>query len=465
MNRQTLHKLMTEKFNADELKSICFELDVDFENVCSNDVPKYSQVQNIIQYFERRDRLGHLLANIIKERPYAFTQADKYELEQISKEELYGSLPDEISLERFTDEVGPTLFIGLGDTGQNLLTRLKTLYYQTLGQIPAGLKFLAIDIEDRIHAQSLQRNIIKLDDNVEFLKLDFQSTKNIIEGLHLYPHIQEWLNKNEQPPHFYEDIAQGTLGFRPIGRLRLFFSYKPILDKITTILQQLTHVTIPYSATLKIFVISSACGGTGSAIFLDIAYLIRHAFNRLHRPAINCVINTILTLPSENYVAQDNLAQANTYATFLEIQHAARYGWKCQYANLPDLHNKPYDYIFLVDIPGQEGGIDLIQDDLVKCSYLLSTGWRRIVAQMEHRKACIPILSTDPKLLHVIGLRFTEYSQRLIIQEIDSFNDIKHKLRNISRDLDTSLRNLLSHSFTPAEPLKQKLLQKLVFIH
>jgi hypothetical protein len=62
-----LHQNLVSLFSEDELKQLCFELDVDYEALPGSAKP--DKARELIQYFERRDTVAKLLAACIKARP------------------------------------------------------------------------------------------------------------------------------------------------------------------------------------------------------------------------------------------------------------------------------------------------------------------------------------------------------------------------------------------------------------
>jgi hypothetical protein len=59
--------LLSDRFNEEELKSLCFQLAVDYENLPA--VGKSNRARELIHYMDRRDRLSELLEEIKVLRP------------------------------------------------------------------------------------------------------------------------------------------------------------------------------------------------------------------------------------------------------------------------------------------------------------------------------------------------------------------------------------------------------------
>lgn len=68
-DRVALRKALIDHFRLEELKTLCFGLGVDFENIAGES--KSGKALELVQYFERRGRLEQLAAKIREERPNA----------------------------------------------------------------------------------------------------------------------------------------------------------------------------------------------------------------------------------------------------------------------------------------------------------------------------------------------------------------------------------------------------------
>jgi hypothetical protein len=68
--RVALRHILTEYFSAGELKTLCFDLGVDYEILPGEG--KTNKAMELVAYFERRDHLGELIAACRQRRPNAF---------------------------------------------------------------------------------------------------------------------------------------------------------------------------------------------------------------------------------------------------------------------------------------------------------------------------------------------------------------------------------------------------------
>ena len=73
MDRQTLFNLLNDYFDDDELRDVCFELQVDYEDL--GGTTKRGKARELITHMERRGRLAELAALSQRLRPQARPQA------------------------------------------------------------------------------------------------------------------------------------------------------------------------------------------------------------------------------------------------------------------------------------------------------------------------------------------------------------------------------------------------------
>jgi hypothetical protein len=80
-NRQSIRKILEDKFSLDELQIICFDLSLEYENLKGD--TKQMKVIEIISYCERYDRVSELLEMVQKARPgLSLPIASKTELQE-----------------------------------------------------------------------------------------------------------------------------------------------------------------------------------------------------------------------------------------------------------------------------------------------------------------------------------------------------------------------------------------------
>ncbi|NEQ34921.1 MAG: hypothetical protein F6K40_00790 [Okeania sp. SIO3I5] len=276
------------------------------------------------------------------------------------------------SKERQSRGINRTICIGIGGTGRDILMRIRRLIvdsYGDLEKLPI-VSFVHIDTDK----SASQISGLRTGSTYHGVDLSFKESEKVSatmssrdvdnftqelerpstsERTGPYDHIRRWfppqLNRN------IKAIEEGAKGIRPIGRLAFFHNYRKI-QKAIEIAEQKTRgnegillkAGLRVDAGVNIFIVGSLCGGTGSGMFLDVAYSLRHTYGKQ-----NTKIVGYLVISPELYGNNANM-KANTYAALKELNHYTTPGTKFEACyDIQDLviveeERPPYDYAYLV---------------------------------------------------------------------------------------------------------------------
>ena len=167
------------------------------------------------------------------------------------------------------------------------------------------------------------------------------------------------------PPQLLRNIKaveEGAKGIRPVGRLAFFHNYSKIKTTIDTAEKRtrgheanLLKSGLRVEAGLNIFVVGSLCGGTGSGMFLDVAYSLRRAYGDQGAQIVG-----YLVISPDLYGNTPNMI-ANTYAALKELNYYTTPGTQFEACyDMQDLvivqeQRPPFDYTYLVSnqTPGE----------------------------------------------------------------------------------------------------------------
>ncbi|MEW6731424.1 MAG: tubulin-like doman-containing protein [Acidobacteriota bacterium] len=258
-------------------------------------------------------------------------------------------------------KIRPTLLIGIGGTGGNVLQRVRNWVidqYGSFEQFPI-LRFLHLDTDER-SSKDTNKDASKdpLYKKKEFVDNEWISLKvNIAQFLDVnnFPRLKPWF-KPDQRLRNNGDLGQGAGQVRVASRLGFFHHYgtnkiRPKLDlmlrQLRSIdLNQLTHPELKnlqlYTNTINVYVICSSAGGTGSGAFLDMGALL-HTIQGIET-------HLILVLP-EVFKQQDPRCVANGYAGLVELNHY-QYGnnFNIYFEQEPTAVPPPlYQHTYLID--------------------------------------------------------------------------------------------------------------------
>lgn len=225
-------------------------------------------------------------------------------------------------------QVTPTLFVGLGGTGQKVLKRLYerlNVYYGDLQQYCHDIfKFVCIDTDqlpeiigiNNIHA------------GVQAIDSALNNSAN--SG------IADWFPAMN---HANNTIQNGAAAIRPYGRLAFFINYSKISSQLAqhyTLLAALNATSrLQQSSTLKskaiadsiqiqtgsrnCVVVGSTAGGTGSGMLIDVLGYLRGLMKKSRIPGD---LNVYLLGP-ENFFTLSNISslRGNSYACLKELEY------------------------------------------------------------------------------------------------------------------------------------------------
>ncbi|MCL1470509.1 tubulin-like doman-containing protein [Argonema antarcticum] len=276
------------------------------------------------------------------------------------------------SNERNFRGINRTICIGLGGTGRDVLMRIRRLIvdrYGDLTKLPI-VSFVHIDTDKA----ATQVSGLRTGSTYHGVDLSFRESEkigatmtssevtNFVQGMERrsnydrqgpYDHIARWF-----PPQLLRNIKaveEGAKGIRPVGRLAFFHNYRKIQSAIQTAENRtrgheatLLKLGLTVEEGLNIFVVGSLCGGTGSGMFLDVAYSLRRAYGDREAKIV-----AYLVISPELYGNSPNMI-ANTYAALKELNHYTTPSTKfevcydMQTIEIVQETRPPFDYAYLV---------------------------------------------------------------------------------------------------------------------
>lgn len=268
--------------------------------------------------------------------------------------------------------INRTICIGLGGTGRDVLMRIRRLIvdrYGDLSNLPI-VSFVYIDTDKAgsqvsgLRTGSTYHGVDLSFREVEKVNATMTSTEvtNLVQGLKNrstsasqspYDHIGRWF-----PPQLLRDIKaveEGAKAIRPVGRLAFFHNYRLLKGAIEAAERRTRgHEACLLKSGLKvdrgvnIFVVGSLCGGTGSGMFLDVAYSLRGDYGDRGAQIVG-----YLVISPQLYGNAPNMS-ANTYAALKELNHYTTPGTKfeacydMQNVTIVQEERPPFDYAYLV---------------------------------------------------------------------------------------------------------------------
>lgn len=177
--------------------------------------------------------------------------------------------------------VQPALIIGVGGSGTDIVRRFRRRLRSVHADTPY-VRCLGIDTAPQTAARE---HLPQLPDD-EFVfasnfRMDHYTSPGFIDQ---HPAIRSWWRGYEGLPARYVNAGAGMK--RPIGRLALFVNHDAVMKRMRALLSAMfaseVFFDLPpqYRKAVNIYIVSSTCGGTGTGMFLDLAYLASHVVSQ-----------------------------------------------------------------------------------------------------------------------------------------------------------------------------------------
>lgn len=168
----------------------------------------------------------------------------------------------------------PALIIGLGGSGIDIARRFRRRLHR---DYPGAkhVRFLGIDTDPQSQET---RDSQRLPDDEFHHAGNFAMAQYVGDAqINNFPQIRSWWRSYTNLPYAF--ISAGAGQRRPVGRLALFVHFEDIKSAIArqlrAIFQAESFNQLPpeYRRTITVYIVSSTCGGTGTGMFLDLAYV------------------------------------------------------------------------------------------------------------------------------------------------------------------------------------------------
>ena len=277
--------------------------------------------------------------------------------------------------------ITPTLFVGLGTTGTEILKKLRELMSEEYGH--AGLplfRYIAIETNGEVDVHNT--NQMKDYERINLISATIANVSPIRhkltpgDPLH-NPQLVDWLDPEILKIEAGSFIA-GASNIRMAGRLCLWESWPDVqitfnsalgaiiapattrqTEDILTQGKKITGNPLDDDGNIKIYVVGSLCGGSCSGMLIDVAYYFRHLLSGYGNQS---KVYGIFTIFDENHAAKPdamcNIRSANCYASLLELNYYHHQDTTYD-VTFPDgrkienMRKKPFDYTLFVSPGGK----------------------------------------------------------------------------------------------------------------
>ena len=219
------------------------------------------------------------------------------------------------------------LFIGIGGTGDQILTRLKDRVYATLGKIPDTLQFRLLDTAGEAQRQQSGARLGGEDSALaiagnEYLQLEdnppgrfYELTKQLAGSTNKNPVLSGWYraDKFNYLPAADFNLTRGAGRHRQIARMGSFLNKDSVMNMLGAAMDKYSQGQ--GEDELPIWIVGSVAGGTGAGLFMDVALMARGASDKNH---IQKRIIGAAVLP--DVFGELGIDGARAYATLRELE-------------------------------------------------------------------------------------------------------------------------------------------------
>lgn len=262
--------------------------------------------------------------------------------------------------------VRPTLFIGLGGTGQRIGVHLKALFVAHRGDVPDWLRLLVFDTADEPVVVRLEDGrTVGLEPGTEFVNIGHVPVGRIIR------HRQQ---QRAIVARFGESLTRlpltvlrhGAKQVRLLGLLALYWHFHDVEEHLQRVIWHLAgrdtsrRAVVDTGQGINMFIANSLCGGTGAGIFLDIAFLVRGLVEELGDLGDFCQVTGLGVLPGAFPNVKGLYLLPNTVASLMELNHAmTRNDFRAAYLNgrVIEPTSAPFNLYYVVDGVDERGRV------------------------------------------------------------------------------------------------------------
>ncbi|HEV3386440.1 MAG TPA: tubulin-like doman-containing protein, partial [Gemmata sp.] len=222
----------------------------------------------------------------------------------------------------------PALVVAVGQTGRRLIESLKLVIRDRFGhpdKLP-HIRYLYIDTD-------LESSVEKpSDDPAQLVPREMVSTRLNRPAHYLQsetlPPVEQWM-----PTGLLYKLArnpESSGGVRAFGRLALFDHYRLVAQRIRqeietflsdeSLAQAEKYTSLGLRSNRpRAYILAGLTGGTGSGMFIDLAFLIRHELRQIGY--LKPEVVGLLFVPPAEKTSSRNAALGNTFAALTELHH------------------------------------------------------------------------------------------------------------------------------------------------
>ena len=268
----------------------------------------------------------------------------------------------------------PTIMVGIGGTGTEVLARVRRLVEETYGSLTNFpiISFLIVDTDKDYKINNPQAGGTPFKDNEKhWAKVGGKQVREMVSQMENYPWINSWFPRELE--RNITSLEAGAGQIRACGRFALFCNYHAIQRKFLNAVDRLKgrenfmlekHGIKVTNNAINVFVTGSLSGGTGSGMLIDMGYCIRNWLKGEGSP----LVTAIVPMPEAfTGISVGDRVLANGYAALMELNYYSdsrtTYAQQFSSGTIDEVRNKlaPFDFTYLVGTKNGENDFKLEQ--------------------------------------------------------------------------------------------------------
>jgi hypothetical protein len=262
----------------------------------------------------------------------------------------------------------PALVIGLGGLGRQVLGQLhKALRKRGPAETWPHLRLLHLDTDPEATGRPVPGEADATLAPEEVLPTRFHRPAHYLKRQKERGELEQWLPLPALMRMARDQVTTG--GWRALGRLAFVSGHNAIAARLRAELEACTAPEALAAADRqtglglrttrpRVYVVTSLTGGTGSGMFLDVAYAVRRALRQLGYPRAQVV--GLLLVPGPERGPEAARAVANAFAALTELRHFtapdAVFSSNCQDAGNMPAGQPPFGRCVLLQLPALADG-------------------------------------------------------------------------------------------------------------
>lgn len=284
----------------------------------------------------------------------------------------------------------PTLVIGLGGTGLEVIMRVRRLITESYGELSNFpiVGFLHIDTDQEAKISNPLMAGPPLERSEKYVsQVALTEAQKIVNDPEIYDWYHQWLPPElvKNPSLLVSETGAGQI--RACGRFSFIFNQNMIENACQNAKRQVRkgeHINfmsqkygLKVTPELNVFVACSIAGGTGSGMFIDLGYSLQRWFEGERGLKTTAIISTPDAFGS---VSANDRVKCNGYAALMELNYfsdkdnnfTAQYG-ATQSSVIEEKDRSPYDFIYLTNTTNEHGvnlSLDAVREMMAQNIFL-----------------------------------------------------------------------------------------------